>query len=228
MTHVLILVTNHATLGDTDEKNGTYIPELTHALHEFNAAGWTYDLASINGGAAPIYGEDAEDDPITQEMLADRDFRSRLANTLTLNEVKSRDYDAVFYPGGFGLLSDLASNKEAAAVTAHLYEQGAVVGAVCHGPAGLLPITLSDGQPLLAGKTVTGFTREEEVDFGTIDKIPCLLEESLTRKAGAYTKKGPWTENIVQQDRLITGQNPASAAGVGRAMVERIKSLFRS
>lgn len=103
-----------------------------------------------------------------------------------------------------------------------MYEKGGIVGAVCHGPAGLLPVTLPNGKPLIGDKTVTGFTREEEVDFGTIDKIPFLLEEALTRKAGHYTKTAPWGENVIEQDRLITGQNPASAAGVAKAIVKRL------
>ena len=185
MSKVLILVTNHGTLGETNEPNGTYAPELTHALHELLDAGFEYDLASINGGVAPMYGEDVKDG-VNELFLADDDFQTRINNTVPVSQLNADDYLAVFYPGGFGLLSDLATNEAAAAITAGLYDKGAVVGAVCHGPAGLLPITLADGSSILEGKTVTGFTREEEIDFGTIDNIPFLLEEALTRKAGGY------------------------------------------
>ncbi len=221
MAKILIIVTNHATLGDTNEKNGTYAPELTHALKVFLDAELEYDIASINGGAAPLYGEEI-DDAVNQGLLADADFQTRINNTLTTAELALAGYDALFFPGGFGLLSDLASNTEVAAITAGLYEAGKVVGAVCHGPAALLPVELSDGSLLLASKQVTAFTREEEIDFGTIDNIPFLLEEALARKAAKYTKVGPWLEHVIIDGRLVTGQNPSSAHAVGEAMMALI------
>lgn len=224
MKNVLILVTNHATLGDTDEANGTYAPELTHAMHEFLDAGFDYQIASIKGGAAPLYGQDMEGDDINAQMFKDDEFTQKIANTLKAADVNPKDFDAVYYPGGFGLLSDLAEDKNVAKLTATIYEQGAVVGAVCHGPAALLPIQLSNGKYLIEDITVTGFTREEEVEYQTIDKIPFVLEEALTRKAGQYAKIAPWGVNVIKQDRVITGQNPPSAAAVGKAMVERINS----
>lgn len=224
MNKILILVTNHATLGETDEKNGTFALEITHAVNEFIEAGLDYDIASINGGAAPLYGEDNED-AINQKILASEGFKNRIHNTMRASQVKADDYAAVFYPGGFGLLSDLAEDASCAQISAKIYEAGKVVGAVCHGPAGLLPITLSDGTKLLANKQVTAFSREEEVEANTIDKIPFLLEEAMTRQSGKFTKVAPWGEHIIVDERVVTGQNPASAKGLGRAMVEQIKAL---
>jgi putative intracellular protease/amidase len=224
MKKILILVTNHPTLGKTDEKNGTYAPELTHALHEFIAAGYEYDIASIKGGKVPLYGEDV-DDAVNRAIFKNADFLASINNTIPADQLDVNDYDAVFYPGGFGLLSDLAENADVARLTAKLYDAGKVVGAVCHGPAGLLPVVLSDGTKLLNGKHVTGFTREEEVDFGTIDKIPFLLEEALTRNSGRYSKGAPWLENVIVDGMLVTGQNPGSAHGVGKAMVALIQAL---
>lgn len=223
MHKILILVTNHATLGETDEKNGTFALEITHAVDEFVEAGFDYDIASIKGGVAPLYGEEDED-AINQKVLASEDFKNRIQNTMRASQVNPEDYAAVFYPGGFGLLSDLAKDASCAQISAKIYEAGKVVGAVCHGPAGLLPITLSDGTKLLADKQVTAFTREEEVEANTIEKIPFLLEESMTRQSGKFTKVAPWAEHVIVDERLVTGQNPASAQGVGRAMVELIQS----
>lgn len=219
---VLIPVTNHATLGNTDEANGTYAPELTHALHVLLDAGFEYDIASINGGKAPMYGTDAEGDDVNREILANDEFQNRINNTLPVSQVNIEEYDAVFYPGGFGLLSDLAENEAFARLSAAHYEQGGVLAAVCHGPAALLPITLSNGEKLLANKSVTGFTREEEVDFGTIENIPFLLEESLARTAKQYSKVQPWNALVIEDDRVITGQNPTSAHGVGIAIVKHL------
>ncbi len=220
MKKVLIFVTNHATLGDTDEANGTFAPELTHALDVFLKADVYYDLASIKGGKAPLYGTDIEDDAVNTRILANDEFQNRLNNTLVASKLNIDDYDAIFYPGGFGLLSDLATDETVANLSAKHYESGGLLAAVCHGPAGLLPITLSNGEKLLANTVVTGFTREEEVDYGTIDKIPFLLEESLARAAKQYRKGQPWGELVVEDNRVISGQNPASAHAVAAALVK--------
>jgi len=222
MKKVLIILTNHATLGTTDEANGTFAPELTHALHEILEAGLDYDLISINGGQAPLYGTDQEGDDVNSHILADKNFQNRINNTIPAAQINIEDYAAIFYPGGFGILSDLATNESVAKLSAQHYENGGIISAVCHGPAGLLPITLSNGEKLLADKSVTGFTREEEIDYGTIDKIPFLLEESLARSAARFSKVPPWGEFVVEDGRVITGQNPASAKGVGKALVKHL------
>ncbi len=222
MKKVLIPVTNHATLGETNQENGTYAPELTHVVHVLKAAGIDYELASIKGGKAPIYGQDLEDDDVNTKVLADEDFQNRVNNTMPVSQVNIADYDGVFYPGGFGLLSDLATNEDFAKLTAEHYEAGGIVAAVCHGPAALLPINLSNGESLLANKSVTGFSREEEVDYGTINHVPFLMEEALTRKAARFNKIQPWGSFVIEDDRLITGQNPASAHGVGEAIIKHL------
>lgn len=219
---ILIAVTNHGTLGATEHANGTYAPELTHVIDVLNKAGVEYDIASIKGGKAPLYGTDIEDDSVNDAILNNESFQNAIDNTIAVSQLTSSDYAAIFYPGGFGLLSDLAENQDFAQLAAVIYENNGVIAAVCHGPAGLLPITLSSGESLLANKSVTGFTREEEIDFGTIDDIPFLLEESLSRKASMYSKKQPWQEFVITDERLITGQNPASAHAVGTALVESI------
>jgi putative intracellular protease/amidase len=224
MKKILIVVTNHSTLGDTDQANGTYAVELTHPLSVFLEQGYEYDIASIKGGKAPIYGADVEGDEINSTIMANEDFQTRLNNTLPVSQVNVDDYDAIFYPGGYGLLSDLATDESFAKLSAKHYESGGVLGSVCHGPAGFLPITLSSGESLIANKTVTGFTREEEVDYGTINDIPFLLEESLTRLATQYNKKQPWTEHVIDDERVITGQNPQSAHAVGKAIVKRLSA----
>lgn len=224
MKKVLIPVTNHATLGDTNHVNGTFAPELTHVVHVFKAAGIDYEIASINGGKVPIYGAEVEGDDVNASVLADEDFQNRINNSLPVSQVNISDYDAVFYPGGFGLLSDLATNEAFAKLSAVHYEQGGLLAAVCHGPAALLPITLSSGEPLLAATSVTGFSREEEVDYGTINDVPFLMEEALTRKAARYSKVQPWTSFIIEDGRVITGQNPASAHAVGTAIVKQLSA----
>lgn len=217
---MLIFVSNHGEFAG--EPNGTFSTELTHAVHAFQEAGVKVQLASINGGAAPIYGQNAED-AVDVALHADPAFQRALAATKPLAELNPADYAGVFYPGGYGVMFDLAKNKDAAAITARIYEAGGVVGAVCHGPAGLLPITLSNGKSLLEGRTVTSFTRAEEVAYNMIDKIPFVLEDALLAKAAKFVRSANWSENVAVADRVVTGQNPASAKGVAEAMVARIK-----
>ena len=223
MDKILIIVTNHATLGSTEQANGTYAPELTHALEHLLAAGFDYDIASIKGGAVPLYGEEITDG-VNERLLDNADLQTRLNNSIPVSQLNSDEYVAVFYPGGFGLLSDLATDKSAAAISGAIYDAGAIIGAVCHGPAALLAITLADGNSILKDKRVTGFTREEEIDFGTIEHIPFLLEEALTRNSGSYHKVAPWGEQVIVDGRLITGQNPASAAAVAKAMIAALQA----
>lgn len=224
MKKILIVVTNHPNLGETDKENGTYAVELTHPLDVFLNAGYEYDIASIKGGKAPIYGTEMEGDEVNSRILASEDFKERFNNTIPVSQINIEQYDAIYYPGGFGLLSDLATNEEFAKLSAEHYESGGVLGSVCHGPAGFLPIKLSNGESLISNKVVTGFTREEEIDFGSIDDIPFLLEESLTRLAAQYSKKQPWEKHVIDDDRVITGQNPQSAYGVGQAIVKRLST----
>ena len=225
MKKVLIPVSNHSTLGDTNQANGTYAPELTHVIHELSLAGIDYEIASIMGGKAPLYGTDIEDDIVNNKTLADESFQNRVNNTIPVNQVTIEHYDAVFYPGGYGLLTDLAINEDFAKLSAQHYEAGGVIAAVCHGPAALLPIKLSNEKLLLSTISVTGFTREEEIDFGTIHDIPFLLEEALARKAARYNKVQPWGDFIVEDKNVITGQNPTSAQAVGQALVKKLISI---
>jgi putative intracellular protease/amidase len=151
MKKILIIVTNHATLGTTSQENGTYSPELTHALQVFINAGLDYDIASIKGGAAPIYGTQIEDDQVNDSIIKDPIFQERLQHTIAAADLNIDHYAAIYYPGGFGLLSDLATNQYVAGLAARHYEAGGILSAVCHGPAGLLPITLSTGEKVLTG-----------------------------------------------------------------------------
>ena len=218
MAHIIIIVSNHGDLAG--EPNGTYMPELTHAVAVFDKHGVTYDLASPAGGVAPGYGRDA--DELTTTMLADPAFSARLESTGRLAEVDPERYDGVYYPGGYGLLFDLIEDGESARICAALYERGCPVSAVCHGPAALSRVKLSDGTGLIAGKQVTGFTREEEVAMDTLDKIPFLLEQAMMESGATYRKVAAWQELVVTDGNLITGQNPPSAGAVGEALVARL------
>ena len=215
---VLVILSSHGELAG--EPNGTYLPELTHALHVLDDKGIAWTLASPKGGAAPYYGADA--DELTKTMLADASFAKHLESTKRLADLQPEDYAAVFYPGGYGLLFDLVDDADSKRITSWLHAKGRPVAAVCHGPAALHRIETADGKPLIEGKQVTGFTREEEVAGDTLDKVPFLLEEAMMETGATYRKKSPWQVLVVEDGGLITGQNPPSAAAVGEALARAL------
>ncbi|MBE9183966.1 type 1 glutamine amidotransferase domain-containing protein [Microcoleus sp. LEGE 07076] len=220
---VLIVLTSHDTLGDTGKETGFYLPEVTHPLDAFTKAGLTVDFVSPKGGKAPIVGIDLED-PLNKAFLDDAKQVFRVENTLNPAQIDPAEYGAIFYAGGHGTMWDFANNQELAGIAAAIYEAGGIVGAVCHGPAALVNLKLSDGKYLVANKTVAAFTNEEEAAVGLTDIVPFLLEAKLIERGANFTKVANFQVCVVASERLVTGQNPASAAGVGERMVELIQN----
>jgi len=220
---VLIVLTSHDTLGETGKETGFYLPEVTHPLDAFTQAGLTVDFVSPKGGKAPMVGIDLED-PLNKAFLDDLEQVARVENTLNPAQIDPAEYGAIFYAGGHGTMWDFADNRELARIAAAIYEAGGIVGAVCHGPAALVNLKLSDGEYLVANKTVAAFTNEEEAAVELTDIVPFLLEAKLIERGANFTKVANFQVCVVECDRLVTGQNPASAAGVGEKMVELIES----
>ncbi len=216
---ILIVVTSHDTLGNTGRKTGFYLSEVTHPYEEFTRAGYDVDFVSPKGGKAPMDGVKLED-PINKAFLDDPKKVEQVENTLTPSQVDPKQYDAIFYAGGHGTMWDFPNNEKLAQIATAIYEQGGVVGAVCHGPAGLVNIKLSNGKYLVAGKTVTSFTNEEEAAVELTKVVPFLLESKLQEQGAKFTKAPNFQAHVVESDRLVTGQNPASAAGVAEEMVD--------
>jgi putative intracellular protease/amidase len=214
---ILIVVTSHNDLGGTG-KTGFYVPEVAHPWHVFKQAGYQIDLVSPQGGEPPQDGVDLED-PIQRAFLGDAEMAGKLASTLRPNEVDPADYAAILYAGGHGTMWDFPDNADLAGLARDIYEANGVVAAVCHGPAALVNITLSDGTYLVDGKQVSVFTDEEEAAVGLTDVVPFLLQSTLEER-GAKNMGAPNFQAKVSVDgRLVTGQNPASAAPVAEQIV---------
>jgi putative intracellular protease/amidase len=221
MKKVLFVLTSHPELGDTGRKTGWYLPEVTHPLKEILEAGLNVDFVSPEGGAAPIDpGSLKDDDPISQEFLNDPKWKARFDNTLDPSRVVADDYDAIFFAGGHGTMWDLPDNEALANLAASIYEKGGLVAAVCHGPAGLLNVELSDGSHLVDGRNLTSFTNEEEKAVHLEEVVPFLLESKLVERGARHQKAEKFHPKVVVDGRLVTGQNPASARAVGQALAE--------
>jgi putative intracellular protease/amidase len=215
---VLFVLTSHDTLGNTGKETGFYLPEMTHPYEVFEQSGIEVEFVSPKGGKAPMIGVDLQD-PSNKVFLEDAAKVAKVENTLTPAVIDASRYDAIFYCGGHGTMWDFPENQALAAIAAQIYEHGGVVGAVCHGPAGLIPIRLSTKELLVAGKTVAGFTNAEEIAVGLADVVPFLLADKLAELGATHTQSDNFQAHVEVSDRLVTGQNPASARGVGEQMV---------
>ncbi len=218
MPKALFVVTNTTQLGDSDRPTGFHLSEVTHPLDAFVQAGYEVDFVSPLGGKSPIVAADREDD-LNAAFLDSEERMRQVENTLSPDAVDSSDYEAVFYAGGHGTMWDFAEAESVGKIAAEIYEAGGVVGAVCHGPAGLLPIRLNDGTPLVANKKVAAFTDAEEVAVDLQDTVPFSLSSALEDLGAEHVPAANFTSNVVVSDRLVTGQNPASAGGVGQEIV---------
>ena len=214
---ILIVVTSHDDLGGAG-KTGFYVPEVAHPWHVFKQAGYQIDLVSPQGGEPPQDGVDLED-PIQRAFLDDAEVARKLANTRRPEEVNPADYAAILYAGGHGTMWDFPDNTDLANLARDIYESNGVVAAVCHGPAALVNITLSDGTYLVDGKQISVFTDEEEAAVGLTDVVPFLLQSALEERGAKNVGAPNFQAKVSVDGRLVTGQNPASAAPVAERIV---------
>lgn len=217
---ILIVVTNHGDMGDTVQPTGYFLSEVSHPWHVFREAGYEVEFASPLGGLAPMDPKSFDlSDPINEELWHDLDTVQELVHTQSLAEVEPTDYAAIFFAGGHGTMWDLPEFELVASFIEEHYSAEGVVGAVCHGPAALVGVEI-DGRPLVAGKKVAAFTNAEEEAVQLTDVMPFLLETKLRELGAEFIPADNFTANVVVSERLVTGQNPASATGTAEAIVE--------
>lgn len=218
MKKVLFVVTSHNVKGSTGEPTGFYLSEASHPWEVLKNAGYEMDFVSPQGGKAPVDGFDLTD-KVNKEFWEDKTYHAKIENTLNPSQVHPDDYAAIFYAGGHGAVWDFPENKELAGIAAKIYENGGIVSAVCHGPAGLVNIKLSNGKYLVDGKKINSFTNEEEVQVKLDKVVPFLLEDKLKERGARFEKSGLWQQHVTSDQRVVTGQNPQSAKAVGEALL---------
>ena len=219
---VLIVLTSHAQMGDTGKPTGFFLGELTHPLEVFAKAGVPVELASIRGGEPPVDGLDLQDE-VNARHWNDPAFRAKLSATKKLSDLDPADYSAVFFSGGHGTMWDFPDDADVQRFARDLYEAGSPVGAVCHGPAALVNVRLSDGRYLVDGQEVSAFTNAEEESVGLTGVVPFLLATKLGERGAKHLPAPDFRKQVVTSGNLITGQNPASAAGVAGEMVKQLQ-----
>jgi putative intracellular protease/amidase len=219
---ILMVLTSHDQLGDTGNKTGFWLEEFAAPYYVFKDAGADITLASPKGGQPPLDPKsDAEDaqTEATKRFKADPAAQQDLANTKVLSTVGADGFDAIFYPGGHGPLWDLAEDADSRRLIESFAASDRPVGAVCHAPAVFRHTKSADGQSLVAGRTVTGFTNTEEEAVGLTDIVPFLVEDMLVANGGKYQKGADWTSFVVTDGKLVTGQNPASSEEAARKLL---------
>ncbi|WP_017349221.1 type 1 glutamine amidotransferase domain-containing protein [Pantoea sp. A4] len=222
---VLMVLTSHDKLGDTGHKTGFWLEELAAPYYAFKDAGAEITLASPLGGNPPLDPKSNEPDfqtEFTHRFEADSAAKAQLATTVKLDSVSQADFDAVFYPGGHGPLWDLAEDKHSIALIESFFAAGKQVAFVCHAPGVLRHVKAPDGQPLVAGRKVTGFTNTEEAAVGLTDVVPFLVEDELIAKGGLYSKAADWSSYVVTDGLLITGQNPGSSESTAAQLIKAL------
>ncbi|MER3432388.1 MAG: type 1 glutamine amidotransferase domain-containing protein [Leptolyngbya sp. ERB_1_1] len=224
---VLIVLTSHDRLGNTGKETGFYLPEVSHPVAVFDRAKLTVEYVSPKGGKAPMIGIDLSD-PLNQAFVEDSEKMAQVENTRSPDQIDPSEYDAIFYAGGHGTMWDFPNTPALDRIAASIYDRGGIIGAVCHGPAGLVNLKLADGQYLVNGKTVSTFTNEEEAAVGLIEVVPFLLESKLIDRGATVEKAANFQAKVVVSDRLVTGQNPASATGVAEAMIKLLTGVSQT
>ena len=223
MKNILIIVTSHSRLLNTDTKTGLWIGEFTEPYYEFIDAGFKITIASPEGGNPPIDSMSQLTENLTasnRRFQDDVQAQQALKNSLRLNAITASDYDALFLPGGHGPMFDLASNETCAALILDFINNEKPIAAVCHGPAALLKVAQLDNT-ILSGKRITAFSNTEEKLAMRSDNIPYYLEDKLKELGADYCSSPiPFISHVERDGFLITGQNPLSAGPTAKALIK--------
>lgn len=224
MKKVLMALTNVDHYADHPErKTGVWLEEAAGFYDVLTTAGITVDFASDQGGAVPIDPASREADEATMKVVNDSAFKKGMNNTVPFSEIKSEDYDAVYFCGGHGAMWDFPDNTTLQTIAQDIYRKGGFIASVCHGEAGLVNLKDADGSPLVKGKHVNGFTDEEEKINGTDQLVPLSPEQELIKDGAIFEKGKAYTEFAVSDQRFITGQNPMSCRKVARLLVNELQ-----
>lgn len=220
-----MVLTSHSELGDTGKKTGFWIEEFAAPYYILADAGAIITIASPAGGQPPVdpasEALDAQT-PSTNRFYKDYEAIDKVAFSLKLKEIKASDYDAVFYPGGHGPLWDLSNDNDSIKLIEDFYNTQKPVAFVCHSPAALIKVKAENGNPLVKGKKITGFSNTEEEGVGLTKIVPFLLEDELKNLGAHYSKGVDWAPYTQQDGLLITGQNPKSSEAVAKLLLKTL------
>lgn len=221
--HVLFVMSSTNKIATTGHPTGTWIEEFATPYYSLLDKGVKITIATPQGGAAPIDPKSEQPEYITDNVKKfnqDKATQEKLKHTVKLADIDADNYDAIFYPGGHGPTWDLPDNQASITLINTFFAQGKPVALVCHGPAALVNVKTANGEFLVKGKKVAGFTNSEEQAGQTTDAVPFPLEDRLKERGAIYQKGADWQPFAIADGKLLTGQNPASAAAVADLLLK--------
>jgi len=221
---ILAVVTSATTMGDTEKSTGYELTELSRAYYVFKANGFDIDIASPRGGEPRVIIDDEDMGIYDYAFLNDSIAQYKTKHTISVADINANDYQAVYFVGGKGAMFDFPDNKAIQSIVRELYQSGGVIGAVCHGPAALVNVTLDNGQHLLKDKRVSGFTNDEELLLipDAVAIFPFLLQDKLVSQGAKFNEGPMYLEQISKDENMVTGQNPWSTWKVAETMVSQL------
>ena len=224
---ILLVLTSHDQLGDTGQKTGFWLEEFTSPYYVFKDAGAEVVLASPKGGQPPLDPKSDQADSqtdSTRRFAEDSETQQKLANTVPLGQINAADFDGVFYPGGHGPLWDLTNDANSIQLIEAFNRADKAMAFVCHAPAVLKNVKTADGDALVKGKKVTGFSNSEEAAVELTDVVPFLIEDEFKAQGAHYEKGADWQSYVVIEGQLITGQNPASSEAAAEQLLKKLQA----
>jgi putative intracellular protease/amidase len=239
--HAAIVISNSAVSTTTGWPVGFWWAELTHPYFALTEAGWKVDVFSPDGGDcqwdAMSDPEDQSqwqaDDVISRGYKHDPEFLELVHNTKPVDTLNVDEYDVMIVAGGQGPMFTFERAENLHRKFAEFYESGKVTAALCHGTSILRYAKLSNGEPLVKGKTVTGFANVEEDfsdqtvwDAGALDRgkhfMPWRIEDELKKLGANYIQAGLWKGFAIRDGNLVTGQQNFSGAEVASTILEAV------
>jgi putative intracellular protease/amidase len=236
-----IVLSNPAVSTTTGWPVGFWWAELSHPYFAFTEAGWEVDLYSPDGGKCePDAMSDPEDesqwqaeDVLSRGYKHDPAFMELVAATKKVDEIAVEDYDVLLVAGGQGPMFTFERAENLQRKFVEFYEAGKLTAALCHGTAILRYATLSNGEPLVKGRTVTGFANVEEDfadqatwDAGALEPgthvMPWRIEDELRKLGANYVQAGLWKGFAIRDGNLVTGQQNFSGAEVASAVLDAV------
>ncbi|MFC3053231.1 type 1 glutamine amidotransferase domain-containing protein [Kordiimonas pumila] len=222
---ILFVVSSHADLGNSGDKAGSWLEELASPYWQLEDAGYQVILASPKGGKAPLDPISIQDQWLSdagRRFLDDDEASEKLSNTILLDEINPSDFIGIYLVGGAATTWDFPNNAAIKKIVEAYYSDSKIIGGVCHGVVGLVQAVDKSGEPIVKNKQVTSVSIAEDVMFGLDRIVPVLPEEMLRKLRAIYSSAEPLVEHVVVDPPFFTGQNPASAEPLGKAIVDHL------
>ena len=218
---VLLIVTSHDRIsGDKDKPTGVWLSEAAEPYIAFQSAGFKVDSASPKGGSVPVDPNSVENGNNDEKFT---EVTKLLQKTERVKDVVYEGYDAIFLAGGHGAMYDFPGDPDIQNIMAYFKDQGRIVSAVCHGPAAFADAKTKDGKYLVDGIKLTAFTNAEEDATRLSEDMPFMLQTKLEENGAGFVAGAAGEENVVSSGSFVTGQNPASAEAVAKAVIKRLQ-----